>query len=66
MLGLIGRQGPVLLPQHRVRVSFGTDTHDDLRVLRDLKAMAAFVVQAGLSEKVFVPAWQQTPTAATA
>lgn len=44
-----------LLPQHRVRISFGTDTHDDLRVLDDLRAMRDFVVARGLGGRLFVP-----------
>jgi len=44
-----------VLPNHRVQVSLGTDTHDDLGVLKTLPAMYDYVVGHGLREKIFVP-----------
>lgn len=44
-----------LLPNHRVLVAIGTDTHDDLAVLRDLPLLHAYAVGHGLTEKLFVP-----------
>jgi histidinol phosphatase-like PHP family hydrolase len=44
-----------LLPQHRVAVTIGTDTHDDLRCLQDLSALQSFVERRGLSEKLLSP-----------
>lgn len=43
------------LPNHRVRVSIGTDTHDDLACLRDIAEIAEYLDQMGLGEKLFVP-----------
>ncbi len=45
-----------LLPQHRVTVAVGTDTHDDLSCLRDLPVMYAYLERRGLGEKLFAPA----------
>jgi hypothetical protein len=45
-----------LLPQHRVIVAVGTDTHDDLGCLRDLPIMYEYLERRGLGEKLFVPA----------
>jgi len=44
-----------VLPQHRVYVALGTDTHDDLSCLNDLPAMHDSVVRHGLQEKLLVP-----------
>lgn len=44
-----------LLPQHRVAVTIGTDTHDDLRCLRDLATLHSFVERRGLAEKLLSP-----------
>jgi histidinol phosphatase-like PHP family hydrolase len=40
-----------ILSQHRVHISLGTDTHDDLAVVRTLPALAAYVERHGLSER---------------
>jgi histidinol phosphatase-like PHP family hydrolase len=44
-----------VLPNHRVQVAIGTDTHDDLTCLNDLPEMFKFVLKFGLGEKIFVP-----------
>lgn len=44
-----------VLPNHRVYVSVGTDTHDDLDVLKDLPEMFKYLHSRGLGEKIFVP-----------
>jgi histidinol phosphatase-like PHP family hydrolase len=44
-----------LLPKHRVMVAIGTDTHDDLSVLRSLPRLYEYAARRGLSEKLFVP-----------
>lgn len=44
-----------VLPNHRVYVAIGTDTHDDLNCLNDLPELHAFVRKHGLAEKLFVP-----------
>jgi hypothetical protein len=41
-----------LLPRHRVRVSFGADTHDDLSVLRDLPRLVDYAEQRGLAGRL--------------
>lgn len=41
-----------LLPQHRVFVTLGTDTHDDLSVLDTLRELADYAERRGLSEKM--------------
>ncbi len=43
------------VPNHRVHVTVGTDTHDDLDVLRELPGMHKYVVEHGLGEKILVP-----------
>ncbi|RMF81954.1 MAG: hypothetical protein D6744_06565 [Planctomycetota bacterium] len=43
------------LPNHRVRLTIGTDTHDDLSCLKTIRPMVDFVVEYGLEEKLFVP-----------
>jgi hypothetical protein len=44
-----------IVPNHRVRVAIGTDTHDDLSVLRHLPRMHEYALRHGLGEKLFVP-----------
>ncbi len=44
-----------VLPNHRVQLALGTDTHDDLSVLRDLPQMHEFACEHGLKEKLFCP-----------
>lgn len=44
-----------LLPKHRVQVSLGTDTHDDVGVIRDLPALHAYALRRGLADRFFVP-----------
>lgn len=41
-----------ILPHHRVNVSLGTDTHDDLAVVRTLPQLAAFAERRGLAERM--------------
>jgi len=53
-----------LLPQHRVFVTLGTDTHDDLRVIRDLPVMHEYAVRRGLGAKFLVPAIRDEAKAA--
>ncbi len=48
-----------LLPNHRVQVTLGTDTHDDLSVLQELPRLHEYVVQHGLGEKLLVPVARQ-------
>lgn len=45
-----------IVPNHRVHVTIGTDTHDDLTCLRDLPHLHEYVVDHGLEEKILVPA----------
>jgi hypothetical protein len=54
-----------VLPGHKVLVSFGTDTHDDLACLADLPRMRRFAELKGLSEKFLQPA-RREPVAVTA
>lgn len=44
-----------LVPNHRVQVALGTDTHDDLHVLDDLPVMHEYLLEHGLQEKIFIP-----------
>jgi hypothetical protein len=44
-----------ILPRHRVLVSLGTDTHDDVSVLKRLPQMRDFAAECGLADKFFVP-----------
>ena len=44
-----------VLPNHRVQVAIGTDTHDDLSCLNDLPQLYEYVLKFGLGEKIFVP-----------
>jgi hypothetical protein len=54
-----------ILPQHRVRVAIGLDTHDDLRVLNKLPEIGAFVEDVGLSDKLFIPTTRDLEAAAS-
>jgi histidinol phosphatase-like PHP family hydrolase len=53
-----------LLPNHRVFVTIGTDTHDDLSVLEDLPKLRDYAVRHGLGEKILVPAIREESRAA--
>ncbi len=44
-----------VLPNHRVQIVVGTDTHDDLTCLRDLPQLYDFAIGHNLQEKLFVP-----------
>jgi hypothetical protein len=44
-----------VVPQHRVYVVLGTDTHDDLTCLNDLPVMYECMVKHGLQEKLLLP-----------
>jgi histidinol phosphatase-like PHP family hydrolase len=44
-----------LLPNHRVQISFGTDTHDDLDCIEQLAEVVEYVAGKGLSEKYLQP-----------
>lgn len=44
-----------VLANHKVRVSFATDTHDDLGEIKTLEPMVDFVREHGLTEKLFIP-----------
>ena len=52
-----------ILPQHRVSVAIGTDTHDDLRCLDDLPQLFEYAVQKGLESKLFVPTIREAEAA---
>jgi len=43
------------LPNHRVAVSLGTDTHDDLRCIRQVSDVVHYAEQHGLTEKFLLP-----------
>ena len=51
------------LPNHRVRLTVGTDTHDDLSCLQTLKPMLQYVAEKGLEEKLLVPRIRQAEPA---
>jgi len=53
-----------LLPQHRVAVTLGTDTHDDLSRLHDLPLLHEFAVRHGLEEKFLEPRLHEVELAA--
>jgi histidinol phosphatase-like PHP family hydrolase len=56
-----------LLPNHRVFITVGTDTHDDLDVIKDIPRLYDYIQRRGLSEKVLVPAVrEETKTAVNA
>lgn len=44
-----------LLPRHRVTVSIGTDTHDDLSCLESIGDMAAYLSRRGLDDRLYQP-----------
>jgi len=44
-----------VLPNHRVQIAIGTDTHDDLSVLNDLPLLYEYVRKHRLEQKLFVP-----------
>ncbi len=52
-----------VLPNHRIRVMIGTDTHDDLRCLADLPELHEYALEHGLEEKLFVPPLAEPATA---
>jgi len=45
-----------VLPKHRVYVTIGSDTHDDLSCLRGLRKVYDYAIKRGLGEKLLVPA----------
>jgi len=44
-----------VVPNHRVYVAIGTDTHDDLSCLNDLPHLYEYALKFGLEQKLFVP-----------
>ncbi|MEW6251681.1 MAG: hypothetical protein AB1716_13635 [Planctomycetota bacterium] len=44
-----------VLPNHRVLVAIGTDTHDDLSVIDTLPHLHEYLLRQGLGEKLFTP-----------
>lgn len=44
-----------VVPNHRVHVLIGTDTHDDLRCIQDLPTLYEYVIDHGLEQKILVP-----------
>lgn len=55
-----------VLPKHKVFVSFGTDTHDDLSVISTLPALYQHACDQGLGDKLFLPAVMREPASASA
>lgn len=53
-----------IVPNHRVYVAIGTDTHDDLGCLKDLPQLYEYVIAHGLEEKILVPAIREEAAAA--
>ncbi|MBN2447241.1 MAG: hypothetical protein JXO22_10970 [Phycisphaerae bacterium] len=53
------------VPNHRVRVTLGTDTHDDLEVLKTLPTLAEYAEQVGLGEKILIPAVRDAEAVST-
>lgn len=51
-----------VLPQHRVYVAVGTDTHDDLSVLESIPKLYEYIQQKGMGEKVFTPTIKEEAT----
>lgn len=45
-----------ILPHHRVSITMGTDTHDDLASIRQIADLYDFVQRRGLAEKLLQPA----------
>ncbi len=54
-----------VLPQHRVSLALGTDTHDDLTVLNHLPQLYEYALKHGMGEKLFVPAPRPTAVPVT-
>lgn len=52
------------LPNHRVHVAVGTDTHDDLQCIHDLPALYQYVLDHGLEKKIFTPSVREEQAAA--
>jgi len=50
-----------ILPNHRVNIAVGTDTHDDLSCLQMLPQLYEYLHRHGLQEKVFAPARKDQP-----
>ncbi len=44
-----------VLPQHRVNIAIGTDTHDDLTCLNDLPVLYEYALKHGLEQRILVP-----------
>jgi hypothetical protein len=44
-----------VVPNHRVQVLIGTDTHDDLQCIQDLPDLYDYVLGHGLEQKILVP-----------
>jgi len=44
-----------ILPNHRVLIAFGTDTHDDLDCIAQVAELVRYVEQRGLSGRYFLP-----------
>jgi len=44
-----------ILPNHRVAITIGTDTHDDLDCIAQVAGMVRYVEQRGLAEKYLLP-----------
>jgi histidinol phosphatase-like PHP family hydrolase len=55
-----------VIPNHRVYVSLGTDTHDDLSCISHLPEMYEYLLKSGLGEKIFVPTIKDEAAAAAA
>ncbi len=56
-----------VLPQHRVLVTIGTDTHDDLSVISTVPTLYEYAVRHGLGPKLLIPQVRaEAPAAATA
>lgn len=55
-----------LLPQHRVMVTIGTDTHDDLSVIRQVPKLHEYALRRGLGEKLLVPPIREEAAVAAA
>lgn len=44
-----------ILPNHRVAITIGTDTHDDLGCIAQVRSVVEYVEQRGLAEKYLLP-----------
>ncbi len=62
----LGRQRPwyQTLTRHRVNLTLGSDTHDELARLSDLREMHGFLADAGLDSRLFLPQPHQREPAA--